>query len=385
MSLETDLVDALDRAAAAHRPGAPDLDRLRSGGRRRARRRTTLRSVGVAAGLAVVAVLLPQLRAGGPSTAPEPAAPPLGELPVGEPPGIPHCDGGRTIVSGATRVSAWCDVLVSRGGSTLYLGDRRGVVLLRDEGVPVLLDRSGPEHWFPAVSNDGDWAAWLTSAQPEPTLVVVDLLRATVVAEVPWDSANGWVPGIDDLGRVYTVDFDTSEIRLYDIATDRVRIVTGAPDHAATGVRFVTADGLGILQGNPVGPVVVGQVAADGRFSAGEETSWDWVNWSPDRSRVVRDTETGPVISPAGGGRDVPLMVPELGSITWVPVWEDDDHVLVQYDPLTPNDPGLVSDTNGLEVPAGRTWLLRCSADTGECEIALEPGWAGNFGFPTYR
>ena len=66
-------------------------------------------------------------------------------------------------------------------------------------------------------------------------------------------------------------------------------------------------------------------------------------------------------------------------------MWEDESHVLVQYDPMTPDDGELVSDTNGLDVPASTTWLLRCSADSGRCEVALDPGWGDGVAGPVYR
>lgn len=386
MTLETDLVAALDRAATSHHPAPPDMAALRSGGRQRARRRTAVRTgVGVAAVVAVLAGISPLLLGGSSSSAPEPAAPPLGELPLGEPPAVPYCAGDRTLVDGATELRARCDVLVTRAGSTLYLGDRRGVAQVVD-GRLVVLDRSGPDYWFPAISNDGRYAVWLTSAGGDPHLVVADLERSAVVRRVPWPSADGWVPGIDDLGRVYSVDFETTVVRAYDLRTDEVMRVTGTPEHASPGIRFVTADGFGIRPGNPVGPVVVGRVTVDGRFERTHETSWDFVNRSPDGARVVRESSRGMVVSPTdGSGPDVPLHIPERGSPTWVPVWEDDDHVLVQFDPYSADVDLVVNETNGVDAPASRTWLLRCSADSGDCEVALAPGWGDDLGYPAYR
>lgn len=385
MSLERALVDALDQAAARHHPEPPDLLAVREGGRRRARRRTMVRvGVGVAATLAVLGVLTPVLLGRDSSPTPAPASPSLAELPLGAPPAVPYCGDGRTIRDGDAEVRARCDVLVTRGGETLYLGGIRGVQQVVD-GRLVLLDRSGAEYWFPAVSLDGHWAAWLTAAGPGARLVVADLERSTVVRRVPWPSANGWVPGIDDLGRVYTVDFDTTDVVAYDIRTDEVLPVTGTPEHASPGIRFVTGDGFGIRPGNPVGPVVVGSVTADGRFVRSHETSWDMVHHSPDRSRVVRESSQGFVVSPtAGTAEDVLLRLPERGSAVWIPVWETEDTVLVQFDPYT-EDAEPTSTSNGLDVPASRTTLLRCSADDGDCEIALPAGWGGEMTYPVYR
>jgi hypothetical protein len=387
MSLETELAGALGRAADAHHPAAPDLPALRAGGRRRARRRTAVRvGVGLAALAAVALGAAPWIVDGGASSRPEPAAPSLDELPFGEPPSIPYCPGDRTIVAGDSVIATPCDVLVTRGGSTLYMGDPRGITQVREDELPVLLDRSGPGHWFPGLSNDGRWAAWITDSERDPRLVVADLVRSEVVAEEPWAYRDGWVPGIDDLGRVYTVDLETAAIHLYEIATREVHEVTGTPDHPVTAVRFVTADGIAVRHTDPSGSVTVGRVDAEGRFTADHETTWDWVHWSPDRSRAVRDSAAGLVVSATDRDEpDVRLGVPEEGSATWVPVWEDESHVLVQYDPVTSDAEGLVSDTDGLDVPARGTWLLRCSADTGDCEVALEPGWGDRLTYPAYR
>jgi hypothetical protein len=386
MTLERALVDALDRTAAGHHPEPPDLRAVREGGRRRARRRTLVRvGVGVAAALVVLGGLAPVLLGGDAEPAPAPASPSLAELPLGAPPAVPYCADGRTVVDGDVEVRARCDVLVTRGGATLYLGSRRGVEQLVD-GRRVLLDRSGAEYWFPAVSVDGHWAAWLTAAGPGAHLVVADLERSTVVRRVPWPSANGWVPGIDDLGRAYTVDFDTTEVVAYDLRTDEALPVTGTPEHGSPGIRFVTGDGFGILPGNPVGPVVVGSVTVDGRFVRSHETSWNMLHHSPDRSRVVRDDPSqGLVVSATDATtEDVRLRLPERGSAVWIPVWETEDTVLVQFDPYTEATEPL-GTSNGLDVPAARTTLLRCSADDGDCEVALPPGWGGDMTYPVYR
>ena len=57
--------------------------------------------------------------------------------------------------------------------------------------------------------------------------------------------------------------------------------------------------------------------------------------------------------------------------------------VLFQFDPESPAGP--VTGSNGLRVPARRTWLLRCDADDGSCEVALAPGWAAGLVVPVYR
>lgn len=384
MSLEHDLVEVLGRTAAAHRPAAPDLAAVRTGARQRARRRTLLRvGVGVVAALVVVLASLPLLLREDAPREPQFVVPSLGELAIGTPPRVPYCADGRTVVDGDVEVRARCDVLVTRGGSTLYLGGRRGVEQLVD-GRRVLLDRSGASHWFPAVSNDGAWSVWLTDEGRQPHLVVADLRRHQVVRRVRWPSANGWVPGIDDLGRAYSVDFDSTRVRAYDLRTDEAFPVTGAPEHGSPGIRFVAPDGFGIRPGNPVGPVVVGTVTTDGEFVGTHETAWDYVHWSPDRSRVARFGDDGMVVSAADGSSEVRLRIPDRGSPTWLPVWEDANHVLVQFDPYA--EPGVdLTTSTGLDAPASRTYLLRCSADTGECEVALAPGWGGDLGHPAYR
>jgi DNA-directed RNA polymerase specialized sigma24 family protein len=398
---DLDLENALRGAAESHVGVVPDLVGLAADGtRRRGARAVRRRLVGLACAAVVAAVPFAVDPGTARSEEPPVAAPspaPLRTveaLPLGDPPSIPSCDGANRIVLADGPVAAPCGVMIPRGGSTLHLS-RDGVGLLAD-GRLRPLDRRSSTSWFPSLSHDGRWAAWVVRAPHQPdgaALLVVDLAGGGQVTEVPWHTRDGWVPGIDDLGRVYFVDFGTGEVTAHDLRTRETFRVTQVPPHSRSSVRFVTADGFGthpwtLRVDSRIGvegatAVTVGTVTADGRFTQQHAVDRDWTTFSPDRSRAVHETADGFVVSGRGDGEDVRLALPAPGNALWHPVWESDDAVLFQFDPESPAGP--VTGSNGLGVPARRTWLLRCDVDDGSCEVALAPGWAAGVAGPVYR
>ena len=67
------------------------------------------------------------------------------------------------------------------------------------------------------------------------------------VAEEPWPTSEGWVAGIDDLGRVYFQSYGTTGRRPGLRPAHRGRLqVRGVPTHPSPSIKFVTADGFGI-------------------------------------------------------------------------------------------------------------------------------------------
>jgi RNA polymerase sigma-70 factor (sigma-E family) len=107
---------------------------------------------------------------------------------------------------------------------------------------------------------------------------------------------------------------------------------------------------------------------------------------TPWTARVVYETSDGFVVSATDGGEAVRIRLPEPGGALWHPVWESDDTLLFQFDTASPAGPLTGSNGSlGRPVPAQRTWLLRCDASDGSCEVALRPGWAAGLRGPVYR
>ncbi len=385
MSLDQSVAETLRRTAEEHEAPFPDLTSIVEGGRRRKRRRDVRRMSIVAASVAVAAAIPFAVRPfATDSTAPTgetDGVESVTELPVGPKPDIPYCPGNRTIVGAGAPVHAACDLLIHRGGRTLFL-DRDSVNVLED-GQLSLLDPRGWSGWLPSLSNDGRWAAWVTEAGPgEAVLLAFDLDTRKQVAEEPWPSANGLVQGIDDLGRVYFQDYAREDMLVHDLRTGDSFQVTGLPEHAGRS-KYVTSDGLSVYV-DGVG-VVRGSVTADGRFT--EQQLVDYAigtQFSPDRSLISYQRDGQLVVGrPSGGGPVVPLKLPTQGSVVWFPIWEGPDTVLVQFDRWSNKPVDLLE--YGLNVPARRTWLLRCEVTDGACEVALEPGWGDRMTGPVYR
>lgn len=390
MNLDQRLTEAMMAAADLHAPPAPDLDRLLAGGRRRQRQRDVRRVTLAAITAAVLAVATPfavgALRHQQPvqPTAPEHQL--VTDLPVGAPPAIPYCYGDGTVMASGHSIRARCDVLIHRGDATL-LATPQGLDLLRD-GRRTLLDGRPWTAWFPAMSRDGRYAAWLT---PRPhskgagELLVFDLASGRQIADEPIPSAHGWVPGIDDLGRVY-VELFHGGVLAYDIGSGSTVQVRGLPSRVTDGarIRFITADGFGMQTHSASRDEVVGLVTDDGRFASQRAVTQGWSVYSPDSSRFVQDTGHGlATFDASGADGPVALHLPPTGGPLWYPVWETDDSLLVEFDPNAIGS--TIEGSNGDRAPAGSTYLLRCSATTGECEVALEPGWSGGMEDPVYR
>lgn len=388
MSLDERLTAALRDVADNHEPSGPDVARIVHGGRRRRRTRDVRRAVVAGAAVLAVGAATPFVLGAGGDQPPRPAAPvhdPVTELPVGDAPAIPYCAGDRTIRGAGGPIHAPCDVMVHRGDSTLLLS-RRGVEVLHD-GQRQLLGRRGPSYWFPAVSRDGHYAAWVAKAPHTETgaeLFVHDLHHAGGHTAVPWPTTEGWVPGIDDRGRVYFEEFGGG-VSYFDIGSGATVPVGGLAARVIDGsrVRFVTADGFGLgVQANSRN-AVVGVVTDGGRFSQQQVVTQGSSFYSPDGARFVHATADGLAVGSTNSEEQVLLDLPEPGSPTWYPMWESDDSLLVQFDP---DSAAATTELGyGLNVPARRTYLLRCDAGSGDCEVALEPGWGDRMTAPVYR
>lgn len=378
------LAGALQDVADDYVPVGPDVRAITAGGRRRRRARNVRRGVVVAAVVAaVVAVPLLADPFGSRATGPvdNPTIERVTDLPVGDPPEIPYCPGDGTLRGAGDPVDVECDVMIHRGDSTLVL-DRDGVSVLED-GRLTLLDSRAWSSWYPALSLDGRWAAWVTKTPDSPhkaLLLGFDLRNGTSV-EVPWIRAAGWVAGIDDLGRVYFEDYRTTDITVHDLSTGETTVVAGVPDHVSPRIKFVDADGFAIATNHE--GIVAGVVTADGSFTQQRRVDRGWSTYSPDRAHVVHEPDFHLAVEPASsGGPVVPLQLPQRGAPVWFPVWESPDAVLVQFDP---EGMGSLTASGGLDSPAERTWLLRCQVDDGSCEVALEPGWGDRMTGPVYR
>ncbi|QBR92636.1 hypothetical protein [Nocardioides euryhalodurans] len=389
MSVDQDLGAVLREVAEAHAAPEPDLAAITAGGRRRRRTRDVRRGVVALSCVALLAAVPLTLDLGWPGAerppviSPRPDETSVTDLPMGDPPAIPHCDGADRIVGAGAPIEARCDVMLHRGGSTLHYAPDGLARLVDGERLP--LGGGFPSYWFPALSVDGHYAAWVADAPGRGdagTLHVVDLEDGSRVAEQPFPTSEVWVPGIDDLGRVYVATFETSKVWTYDIRSRRTVPVTDLPGVLPVRVRFVTADGIGV-RGTGASTSVVGTVTADGDLTQRRQVDLDASTFSPDRSLVAHEEEGRFVVTPVGGGESVELDLPTEGSATWLPTWEDQRHLLFQFDPRS--DVATVSLTYGVDAPARRTWLLRCDATDGSCEVALRPGWAAGLDVPVYR
>lgn len=386
MSLDQHLPETLRRAADEHTPPFPDLSSIVDGGRRRKRRRDVRRVSVAAACLAVVAavpvIVDPFATESTPPTGEVDRVARVTDLPVGATPDIPYCPGDRTLRGAGDPVDAECDVFIHRGETTLFL-NRHGVNRLAG-GELTLLDSRDWSSWYPALSLDGRWAAWVTETPEGPNaalLLAFDLQTGEQVAEVPWSTGEGWVAGIDDLGRVYFQDYARGEVDMHDLRTGETTGVTGLPDHDPPSIKFVTSEGFGIYSDGE--GVIRGSVSADGRFIQQHHVDYLWgTQFSPDGSLASYERDGQLVVGPSTGDAPVvPLELPRQGAPVWFPVWEGPETVLVQFDPwATPQPLG-----QGLDSRARGTWLLRCYAEDGSCEVALPEGWGDRMSGPVYR
>jgi hypothetical protein len=312
-------------------------------------------------------------------------------LPVGPAPDLPHCVDGRLVRGAGTDIEAPCTTMVHRGGSTVTADD--GGVHLLEDGRRILLDRRPPSYWVPGLSHDGSRAAWVfETAGGEPRLLVVDLRTRRRLAEAPLPRVDVWVPGIDTRGRVLVASFATNESRwVYDIDDRQLLPVTGQPIGAGP-VNYVTPEGYAVDTGwwfdtgRATSTSVEGIVDSEGRFWPRGSKPVGWSLHSPDGTHLVQETALGLVVQEVDDpGSAVTLDLPEVGRPTVLPVWESDGSVLVTFDPESDDRSILDSPQQGGDVPASRTWLLRCDADDGDCEVALGPGNGGDLWGPMYR
>ncbi|MDQ4054857.1 MAG: hypothetical protein M3237_19490 [Actinomycetota bacterium] len=211
------------------------------------------------------------------------------------------------------------------------------------------------------------------------------------LADVPMPTSGGWTAGIDALGRVYFLAHQSdARIWMYDIATRRLTRVRGAPAHGYPGIRFVTSDGFGLDRGRfnddrVTGRSVLGSVDADGRFTSRGEIPVGWSSWSPDFSQLVQETSEGFWVQSADDlEHHVTLNLPETGLPTANPTWETAETLLVTFHPGATWESMLDERTQG-GFPTEDTYVLRCSTSTGDCEVALEPGYGGDMSAPMYR
>jgi len=391
MSMDQQLTRALREEVERHDVPEPDLGSIVAGGRRRQRATVVRRiAVGLVAGVAVLAATL----AGSDlltSRSLEPVGPHRGtpetvqDLPVGALPAIPYCSGNDTILGAGAPIKLACGPLVHHGNGTVRAGVD-GIYVLQD-GRATLLDRRLPWAWFPALSRDGRYAAWVAvgpSAPDDAVLLVYDLTNRTRVAEVDFPTPEVGTAGIDDLGRVYFESFHDRRVWAYDIHAQRSFEVTGLPLHASPSIAFVTSDGFGTVQlGIDSLFSTVGVVTTDGRFISQHSVPISTGAFSPDGTHFAMADNQGFVITTPDGGSRVRLKLPKDGEGISAPVWETDSTVLVVFDPEY-SIPLRFDPDSGTKTPARRTFLVRCSTDTGDCETALTPQDLGELMGSTY-
>ena len=392
MSMDQQLTRALHDEVERHDVPGPDLAAILAGGRRRQRVNVVRRcALGLVAAATVLAITVSgrdlmtsrTLQPVGPDRiAPESVK----DLPVGALPAIPYCSGRDTIRGAGAPIRLACGVLVHRGNGTVQLSVD-GIPQLQD-GRAVLLDRRLPWGYFPAVSRDGRYAAWVAVEQSAPgrgVLLVYDLTNRTRVAEVDFPTAEGRTVGIDDLGRVYFVSSHRARVWAYDIHAQRSFEVTGVPLHGSPGIQFVTSDGFGVFQlGTDSLVSTVGVVTTDGQFTRPHSVPISRGEFSPDGTHFVMAENQGFVVTTPDGGNRVPLRLPKQGEGIATPVWETDSTVLVVFDPAYAI-PMRFDPEEGMKSPASRTYLVRCSIATGDCETALTPQFVGTMMGPTIR
>lgn len=392
MSLDAQLRATFRREAESRQESQLDVFAVMDGGLRRRRRAAHRRTAGAAVlSLVVAAAGVASMWSGPRTTIPAddgsvPAQ--VSDLPVGPPPRVPHCSDGTTIVGAGAPIASTCMPMTSYAGSTIGWDDE-AVYRVADGRLDPLSTRV-QSSWFPALSHDGRFVAWVT-ASPEPALLVYDVQTSRRLADVPMPTASGWTAGIDAMGRVYFLAYQAgAPIWMYDIATRRLIQVRGAPDHGSPGIRFVSFDGFGLDRGRfgedrVTGRSEWGSVDGHGRFTSRGEVAVGWSSWSPDFSHLVQETAQGFWVQPTDDlDRHVTLRLPEQGLPTANPTWETVETLLVTFHPRATWDAMLDDETQGA-FSTDETYVLRCSASTGDCEVALEPGYGGDMIAPMYR
>ena len=390
MSMDQQLTRALHEEAGRHDVPGPDLAAILSGGRRRQRvtvvRRSALGLVAAATVLAVIVFGQDLMTSRTLEPVDRIAPERVQDLPVGALPAIPYCSGRDTILGAGAPLRLACDLLLHRGDATLHM-TVDGIRLLQD-GRAVLLDRRLPSYYFPALSRDGRYAAWVAAQPSAPNgavLLVYDLTNHARVAEVDFPTADGRTVGIDDLGRVYVVSLLRARVWAYDIHAQRSFEVTRVPLHGSTGIQFVTSDGFGVYQlGTDSVVSTVGTVTTDGQFTGPHSVPISRGEFSPDGTHFVMAENQDFVVTTPDGGNRIRLMLPKVGEGIATPVWETDSTVLVVFDPAF-TIPLRFDPEEGMRSPTSRTYLVRCSIATGHCEIALTPQFVGTVMGPANR
>jgi hypothetical protein len=152
----------------------------------------------------------------------------------------------------------------------------------------------------------------------------------------------------------------------------------------------VTSDGFGLDRGRYSGDQVtdrseIGAVDAAGAFADRGEVPIGWSSWSADYSHLVQETADGFWVQAVDHlDRHVTLRLPKQGLPTALPVWESEDSVLVTFLPSASWTSMLDEPSQG-DFSSRETYVLRCSTTSGDCEIALEPGYGGAMRGPMYR
>jgi hypothetical protein len=312
----------------------------------------------------------------------------VSDLPMGSPPQVPHCLDGTRIVGAGAPIASACMTMTSHAGTTIgWDGD--AVYRVADGRLEPLSTRV-QSSWNPALSHDGQFAAWVTS-NPEPALLVYDVQTSRRLADVPMPTSSGWTAGIDALDRVYFLGFQSGgPIWMYDIASRRLIRIRGAPAHGSPGIRFVSFDGFALDQGRfdegqITGRSAFGSVDVQGRFRSRGQISVGWSSWSPDYSHLVQETAQGFWVQAADDlDRHVMLKLPKQGLPTTNPTWETANTLLVTFYPRATWGYMLDDQSQGA-FSTNDTHVLRCFTSTGDCEVALNPGYGADMTAPMYR
>lgn len=372
---------ALEAEADGIAVPSPALDELLAGGRAAARARRRRIGTGVAAAVLAVAVggavavqphLLGSQGPVGPASertgepAPTPTVPAtLADLPDGDPPGMPFLERGRLHSDGVTVGTGFSTTSLMVGGrivvtETLGQSGLRVVHLLdRASGEQSLLtdQASGP----PVVGVDGRYAAWPVDS-PDPGSTTVQLW------DVGKEASAGTVTfpfrgvccdnpfrllGIDAEGRVYGAGFARGRDQTWVAEPgSQASVVEGLERGFVTEVApwglVLTVEPSSKSAGTTQ---VLGRIDSAATFreltrvqSPQSAVSWDGASIAYlDMGRFkVRDIDSG---------RERTMLLPNDARVVDI-LWEDGTSLLVQ---VTGSD---------------RDAWVRCSAETGECELA---------------
>jgi hypothetical protein len=388
MSMDQQLRAALRKESEMQQAPQLDLDSVVFGGTVRRRRRNVRRAAGMVLAAAVItAGTVAVLNTDDGQDIVQPIERPatVEDLGIGAKPAMPYCESGEIRGAGAT-FAADCTTLISRGGSTISWND--GGVYVVADGQQRQIDSRPPSDWVPAVSPDGKYAVWV-SDKAGAQLVVHSLPDGDLVAELPMPTAQGWLAGVDSLNRAYYIEFSGDRAWAYDISAGKLVRIKHLPAYSGAGITFVSADGIGIDRG-PFGPIPVGQselgsVSEDGTFESHGLVKIGWSSWSPDFSRFVQETQGGWwVQSPDDLANHVLVNLPRAGKPSLNPVWESNDSLLFTFFPKATWTSAYRGAFNG-DVPSTGSYILRCSATTGDCEVALGPGYAGDMQGPMFQ